>query len=685
MIGRQRLTLLLTLVIATCLTACRSDAAQREVLTSPDGRVEVALALDDGVPVYSVRRQGAELVRPSRLGFRLADAPPLDGNFAMASVERRAVDDTWTQPWGEKRLVHNAYHELRVTLRQQDALARTLVVVFRVFDDGVGFRYEWPKQPNLRNLVISDELTEFALAEDSMAWWIPAYQENRYEYLYHHTNVSEMEKVHTPVTFERSDGVCLSIHEAALTDFASMTLANTGGLKLKADLVPWSDGVKVRAAVPCKSPWRTIQIADSPGGLITSQLILNLNEPCKLKDVSWIKPGKYVGVWWEMHLGLSTWGSGPHHGANTANVKRYIDFAAANGLAGVLVEGWNEGWDGDWTANGDKFSFTQPYPDFDLKGLAAYAKSKGVYLIGHHETSGAITNYERQMDAAFALDESLGIRAVKTGYVNWGQGIKRVDEHGQTQGEWHHGQYMVEHYRRVVQDAARHHIMLDVHEPIHDTGIRRTWPNMMTREGARGQEYNAWSEDGGNPPDHTTILPFTRLLAGPMDFTPGIFDLLLTKADRPKNRVNTTLAKQLALYVVIYSPLQMAADLPENYLAHMDAFQFIRDVPTDWEDTRVLAARIGDYVTIVRRQRGGDDWFLGSITDEEGRTLQTPLTFLDRGRTYEAQIYRDADDADWRTNPTAYTIERQKVDAGTVLTLRLAPGGGEAIRFRAMK
>ncbi len=684
MLPLTRFAVLSSVTLAACLTVCESVAAEPQTVGSPDGQVQLFFSVEEGVPRYAVRRGAAGVIEPSRLGVQLADAPPLDGNFAVASVERKSVDETWTQPWGESREIRNAYHELRVTLRQQDALAREMVVVFRVFDDGVGFRYEWPEQPNLHELAISDEVTEFQLAEDCTAWWIPAYEDNRYEYLYQRTKASEIDKVHTPVTFERADGVCLSIHEAALTDYASMTIANAGGLKLEADLVPWSDGVKVRADVPHRSPWRTIQIAGSPGGLITSYLILNLNEPCKLDDVSWIKPGKYVGVWWEMHLGRSTWGSGEHHGATTANVKRYIDFAAANGLAGVLVEGWNEGWDGDWTAHGNKFSFTQPYPDFDLPGLAAYAKSKGVYLIGHHETAGAVANYEQQLDAAFALDEALGIRAVKTGYVNWGQGIKRVDEHGATQGEWHHGQYMVRHYRRVVEAAARHRIMLDVHEPIKDTGIRRSWPNMMTREGARGQEYNAWSEDGGNPPEHTTILPFTRLLAGPMDFTPGIFDLLLTNDDRPNNRINTTLAKQLALYVVIYSPLQMAADLPEHYLAHMDAFQFIRDVPSDWEETRVLAARIGDYVTIVRRERGGDDWYLGSITNEQGRTLQTPLTFLSPGRKYIAEIYRDADDADWRTNPTAYTIERREVDAGTVLSLRLAPGGGEAIRFREL-
>jgi alpha-glucosidase len=460
-----------------------------------------------------------------------------------------------------------------------------------------------------------------------------------------------------------------------------MVLDGKGTTTLKADLVPWSDGVKVRADLPHRSPWRTIQVGDNSGELITSYLILNLNEPSKVADTSWIKPGKYVGIWWEMHLNKSTWGSGEKHGATTANTKRYIDFAADNGFDGVLVEGWNKGWDGDWTKHGDGFNFTEPYPDFDLTELSRYAESKGVHLIGHHVTGGAIPNYERQLSDAFTLDESLNINAVKTGYVNWSQGLERIDDAGKKVGEWHYGQYMVRHHQHVIDEAAKHKVMLDVHEPVKPTGLRRTYPNLMTGEGARGQEYNAWSGDGGNPPEHETILPFTRLLAGPMDFTPGIFDVTYEEL-RPNNRVNTTLAKQLALYVVLYSPLQMAADLPENYLAHPDAFQFIRDVPADWDDTRVLHARIGDYVTIVRKERGGEDWYLGSVTDEVGRTLEAPLSFLDRNQKYIAQIYRDADDADWKTNPTAYKIEEREVDANTVLPLRLAPGGGIAIRFK---
>ncbi len=578
-------------------------------------------------------------------------------------------------------MVRDAHNELRVTLKQDGDAGRELIIVFRVFDDGVGFRYEFPEQPNLKEFEIADELTEFVMANEAKTWWMPAFEDNRYEYIYQQTPLSDTRSVNTPLTMETADGVCLSIHEAALVDYASMALTNVGNKTLKADLYPWSDGVKVRAAAPFKTPWRTIQIGDTPGELITSNLILNLNEPCKLEDTSWIKPGKYVGVWWEMHLGRSTWGSGPTHGANTANVKRFIDFAASHGIDGVLVEGWNEGWDGDWMSNGDKMSFTKPYPDFDIEELSRYGADKGVYLVGHHETAGDIANYERQMEDAYQLYQDLGVKAVKSGYVDYGAGIDRIDEQGQRHGEWHHGQFMVRHYQHAAEEAAKHKIMLIAHEPIKDTGLRRTYPNMLAREGARGQEYNAWASDGGNPPDHTVVLPFTRMLSGPMDFTPGVFDLKLESGDRPNNQINTTLAKQLALYVVIYTPMQMAVDFPEVYERHLDAFQFIHDVPTDWQETRVLDAKIGDYLTIVRKERDGEEWFLGAVTDERGRTLATPLSFLDRDREYVAEVYRDGPDAHWDFNPGSYVVEQKDVNANTVLTLRLAPGGGQAIRF----
>jgi alpha-glucosidase len=633
-------------------------------VSSPNGRIQVTFMLENGVPYYKVNYSGQDIIRPSKLGFAFKDAEPLNQNLTITDNECSSFDETWIQPWGEVKEIRNHYNELRVDLEETAETHRKMTVVFRVYDDGLGFRYELPEQDNLSDFQIMDEETEFVLTGDHRAWWIPAYLEERYEYLYRKTPISYLRKVaytvHTPLTLETADGLFLSIHEANLTDYASMTLMASDNNTLLCDLVPWSDGVKVKASTPHQTPWRTIQIAENAGDLITSYLILNLNEPNKLEDVSWVEPGKYVGIWWGMHIGKYTWGS-YRHGATTENTRRYIDFAAKHGFSRVLVEGWNVGWDGNWFRHGDLFSFTTPYEDFDIEELSAYAAARGVKLIGHHETAAAVTNYERQLEDAFDFYRDLGIDTVKTGYVDRGQGIKRRDEEGNLVGlEWHHGQYMVRHYREVVETAARYQIMLDVHEPIKDTGIRRTYPNMMTREGARGQEYNAWSEDGGNPPEHTTILPFTRMLAGPFDFTPGIFDLLFEEY-RLSHRVNTTLAKQLALYVVIYSPLHMAADLPENYEGH-PAFQFIIDVPVDWQDTKVLHAEIGDYVTIVRQDRNSEDWYLGSITDEERRTLEAPLTFLEPGRKYVAEVYADAADADWESNPLSIDIYEVLVD-----------------------
>ncbi|MCB9134081.1 MAG: glycoside hydrolase family 97 protein [Anaerolineales bacterium] len=654
-------------------------------VASPDGQNEARFGLIDGVPYYSVTRNGADILLPSKMGFTFLDDAPLNAGLSIVDSETSTFDETWTQPWGEVKDIRDHHNELRVWLTDGGETPRELVVVFRVFDDGVGFRYEFPEQPNLGAFEIMDEQTEFALNGDHQAWWIGAFLENRYEYLYRQTSLSQMAKfartgVHTPLTMQTKDGLYLSIHEAALLNYSSMALQSEENLVLKANLFPWSDGVLVRAQTPLKTPWRTLQIAETPGDLITSYLILNLNEPNALGDVSWVKPGKYVGIWWGMHLDKWTWGSGDRHGATTENTKAYLDFAAKYGFSGVLVEGWNLGWDGDWTVNGDRFDFTTPYPDYDLQGLAEYAASLGTKIIGHNETAGAIANYEAQMDDAFALYESLGIDTVKTGYVNWGQGIRRYDANGKIAGlEWHHGQFMVEHYQRVIETAAKYHIMIDAHEPIKDTGLRRTYPNFMTREGARGQEYNAWGDNGGNPPDHVLILPFTRLLAGPMDYTPGIFNLTLD-GYKPNNRVPHTLAKELSLYVNIYSPLQMAADLIENYEGK-PAFQFILDVPTDWEQTLVLDAQIGDYLTTVRQKRDSDEWFLGSMTDENARTLTASLDFLTPGVTYVAQIYADGVGVAWESFPTPISITSSLVDYTTVLTLNLAASGGQAIRF----
>ncbi len=651
--------------------------------------------LAGGVPYYQVSRSGQDVIKPSKLGFIFRDDEPLDQNLTISDSKSDNFDETWTQPWGEVKEIRNHYNELWVELEETNAAHRRMTIVFRVYDDGLGFRYELPEQDNLSDFEIMDEETEFVLAGNHQAWWIPAYQDNRYEYLYKQSSLDFLRTqsiyaVHTPLTMETAGGLFLSIHEANLTDYAAMTLVGVDDNTLLCDLVPWSDGVKVRGSTPHQTPWRTIQIAENAGDLITSYLTLNLNEPNQLGDVSWVKPAKYVGIWWGMHIGKYTWGyaptgkhtwDSPTHGATTENTKRYIDFAARYGFPGVLVEGWNVGWDGDWYDHGNLYNFTVPYKDFDIEELSAYAAASGVQLIGHHETAGAVMNYEGQMEDAFDLYRQLGVGTVKTGYVAWGQGIKRRNEAGNLVGlEWHHGQYMVRHYREVVETAARYQIALDVHEPIKDTGIRRTYPNMMTREGARGQEYNAWSNDGGNPPGHTTILPFTRMLAGPMDFTPGIFDLFF-EGYQSRNRVNTTLAKQLALYVVIYSPLHMAADLPENYEDH-PAFQFILDVPVDWQDTRVLHGEIGGYVTIARQDRNSEDWYVGSITDEHGRTLEALCAFLAPGRSYVAEIYADGPDADWESDPLPVDVYKALVDSDTVLQLQLAPGGGQAIRIR---
>jgi alpha-glucosidase len=483
------------------------------------------------------------------------------------------------------------------------------------------------------------------------------------------------------MTVRTPAGTHLSIHEAALTDYAAFVLDQRRDRVFQTNLTPWSDGIRVKTAAPFKTSWRTLQLADDAVGLLNSSLILNLNEPNALGDVSWVEPGKYVGIWWAMHIRNRTWGSGPIHGATTAETKRYMDFAAKYGFDGVLVEGWNIGWDGDWVQNGDLFSFTQPYPDFDIRAVADYGRDKGVRLIGHHETSGNVTNYARQMDAAFDLYESVGVRQVKTGYVADGGGIKRVDENGVVHYEWHDGQFTIGEYLRSVTEAAQRRISINTHEPIKDTGLRRTYPNWISREGAKGQEFNAWGNPP-NPPEHEAILAYTRLLAGPMDFTPGIFDLTPFGMDSIY-RVQTTLAKQLALYVTIYSPIQMAADLPENYEAQPYALQFIVDVPTDWEESIALAGEVGDFVVFARRERGGDDWYLGAITDEEARRHDLVLDFLEEGRSYTAQIYRDGDGAHWKTHPYALEIEEREVRRGDVLPLRLAPGGGAAVRFAA--
>ncbi len=673
-------SVLVAFVLTSAVVACARAHGPLQV-QSPNGRNAVTVEVREGGLFYAVTRDGRKLVEPSRLGFLFRNAAPLRDNLSVTGSRPSTFDETWEQPWGEVRRVRNHYNELLVSVAETAAPNRRFDVVFRAFDDGIGFRYVFPAQPALQSFEIMDELTEFSFADNARAWWIPSDRPrlDRSEMLYSSGPLSVLDSVQTPLTLETRDGATVMvIHEAHLVDYPRMFLAGprTESRTLRAALAPMVDGVKARGRTPFSTPWRTLQIADHAADLAPSVLGLNLNPPNALANIDWIEPMKYVGIWWGMHVNTMTWHSGPQHGATTENTKRYIDFAAANGFRGVLVEGWNIGWDGDWISNGEVFSFTQPYPDYNLRELADYARQKGVGIIAHNETSGGLANYERQMEEAFALYRSLGIKAIKSGYV-----IDTIPG-----GHSHYSQEMVRHHRKVFETAARYGIMMNVHEPIHDTGERRTYPNMMTREGARGQEYNAWAGDGGNPPEHETILFFTRMLAGPMDFTPGVFDILISSTDgnpRPPEwaRIRTTLAKQLALYVVLYSPLHMAADLVENY-ANQPAFQFIRDVAVDWERTHVLEGRIGDYVVVARQQRGGPDWFIGAITDEEARSFEVPLSFLPPNQRYVAEIYADGPDAHWLHNPLPVAISQEPVTAGSTLTVRLAPGGGQAIRIR---
>ena len=654
------------LILSVLISSCSAGPFQ---LSSPDNTVNVSFTLVDGRPYYTVTKNDQPVINPSAMGFSILQQAGQLTRYKLLSAEINSADLRWEQPWGEFRYIEDRHNELIVHLEEAGGNKSLLDIQFRVFNDGVGFRYSFPEQSGLDSVVILDELTRFTFPGDHQVWWIPVHSENSYyESLYRKNRISETDTINTPATFETADGLYLAIHEANLTDFASMTLRKAGPNQYVSELVPWSNGIKVYAKTPFISPWRTLIIGEKPGDLVTSTLMLNLNEPCKLDDVSWIKPSKYIGIWWGMHLKKYTWSQGPKHGATTERVMKYIDFANENGFDGVLVEGWNEGWDGNWSEDGTKFSFTKSYPDFDLGKITSYAAMKNVSLIGHHETGGAVANYEDQMEDAFALYHQYGVNTVKTGYVN-----KYLDGR-----EWHDGQFGVRHYRKVVETAAKYRIMIDNHEPVKGTGLQRTYPNLMTQEGARGQEYDAWSDNGGNPPSHTTILPFTRMLAVPFDFTPGTFDFHYSIVEG--TRVNTTLAKQLALYVIIFSPLQMASDLPENYAGN-PAFEFIKKVPCIWSDTRVLNAEIGKHVTMARKDRNSEEWYIGSITHEEPRTFEINLSFLEDSLDYRAEIYADGEHADYRTNPDPVTISTRVVNSGMQLYMELAAGGGTAIRL----
>ncbi len=665
-----------------------SEVTLAPVVYSPDSSlaVEFISTADSGM-AYAVRSNGEIVVDTSQLGFEFREAAPLVKGLNVEQIDIRVVDEEYELPWGEQRTYHNHCQEMKVALKEVGEGGRKLNLIFRVFNDGVGFRYEFPAQEGWENAVVTNELTEFRLVGDPQAWWIPGDWDS-YEHLYQSTRLSEISAltmtndpnlvansvkenaVNTPVTFRYDDGLHLSIHEANLTNYSGMTLRRpTDKPGFECSLVPAPDGSKASIPIPFATPWRTIQISPDAAGLLSSRLILHLNDPTQSGDFSWIQPTKYVGIWWEMHLNKSSWDlASGKHGATTAHAKELIDFAAANQIGAMLVEGWNTGWE-RWIGFPDRegvFDFVTPYPDYDLAEVVRYGKEKGIELIMHHETSAAPRTYEQQLDTAYALMQSLGIHAVKTGYVG-----PIIPE-----GEHHHGQWMVRHYRKVAEHAAAHQVAVNIHEPIKATGLRRTWPNIISREGLRGQEFNAWAQDGGNPPDHLTIVPFTRGLAGPIDYTPGIFHLSMDPYK--ENDLQTTLVHQLALYVVIYSPIQMAADLIEYYEGS-PAFQFIRDVGVDWEQSVVLEAEIGEVVVMAREEKETGNWFVGGITGNEPRSLEMALDFLGEGE-YEMTVYRDGEWALDGTDASEYAIEGPRVvRADEVVKADLAKGGGVAI------
>ena len=683
-----------------------SGAAMAESITSPDGQLRLNFSVNpQGEPVYELSYKGKAVIKPSKLGLELKNDPGLMNGFTLAGTETSTFDETWEPVWGEVKQIRNHYNEMAVTLNQK-AQDRNIIIRFRLFDDGFGFRYEFPLQKNLNYFVIKEERTQFAMAGDHKAFWIPGdYDTQEYDYM--ESKLSEirglMEEavtgnasqtqfsptgVQTSLQMKTADGLYINLHEAALVDYSCMHLnLDDKNLVFESWLTPDAVGDKGYMQAPCKSPWRTVIVSNDARDILASKLTLNLNEPCAYEDVSWIKPVKYVGVWWEMIAGKSTWAytdelpsvklgetdysktkPNGRHGANNENVKRYIDFAAANGFDQVLVEGWNEGWE-DWFGHSKDyvFDFVTPYPDFDVKMLNAYAKSKGVKLMMHHETSSSVRNYERHMDKAYQFMVDNGYNAVKSGYV--GNIIPR--------GEHHYGQWMNNHYLYAVKKAADYKICVNGHEAVRPTGLCRTYPNLIGNESARGTEYEAF---GGSKPFHTTLLPFNRLIGGPMDYTPGIFDTKLDfMGDLPHGQVQTTLAKQLALYVTLYSPLQMAADLVENYEKHMDAFQFIKDVAVDWDDSRYIEAEPGDYITVARKAKGTDNWFVGGITDENARTANFTLDFLTPGKQYVATLYADGKDADYKENPTSYQIKKGIVTNKTKMSVKEARSGGFAL------
>jgi len=696
---------MLRIIPLMLLAFCITTFAQS--INSPNGKLTLKFQLlPDSVPAYELLLGQQHVIKTSRLGVELKDQPSFIKEFSIVKIDSSALDETWAPVWGEVKQIINNYNELAITLQQDK---RIMILRFRLFDDGLGFRYEIPRQDGLTYFTVTNELTEFKLTGDHKTFWIPGDFDSN-EYFYMTTKLSEINAsigkdineisvrtltdpnlVQTPLMMKSAEGLYINIHEAALVDYPAMNLAiDKKTFSFSSVLVPDALGNKAYLQTPCSTPWRTIVVSDKAADILASKLILNLNESSKIEDPSWIKPTKYIGIWWGMHVGTESWNYADagnlklsqtdwksltpngRHGATTENTKRYIDFASKHGFDGVLVEGWNVGWE-DWYGawKEEVFDFVTPYPDFDVVELQKYAEQKNVKLIMHHETSASVTNYERRMDDAYQFMKQHGYDAVKTGYV--GRIIPR--------GEHHDGQWMINHFVRVAEKTAKYKIMVDSHESVRPTGLHRTYPNWLASEAARGNEFNAWSR--GNPPEHETILPFTRLMGGPMDYTPGIFQINMNYYFPNRNQqVHTTLVKQLALYVTMYSPLQMAADLPENYERFIDAFQFIKDVAVDWDDTKILEAEPGDYITIARKAKGKEEWYLGAITDENARSSEVKLDFLNPNQKYVATIYADAKDAHWEKNPMAYQINSNIVNSKTVLKLKLAEGGGAAVSIK---
>lgn len=685
---------------------CSFVTITAQQIQSPSKNISVDFSLTSkGEATYKITYKGKEVIKPSKLGISLKEGTLLTKNFTIENSDKSSFDENWTPVLGEELSIRNHYNQMIFHLKQTDS-DKKLDIVFKVYDEGVAFRYEFPFENKVDYFVISDENTEFNLTGDHKTFWLPGDYDSQ-EYNYNETKISEIDvsklnmengigvksitsnfRVQSPLMMKSADGLYLNIFEAAVNNYPVMHLdVDIKNFKLKSNLVPNAIGDKAYLRTPSTTPWRTIMVSDDARDIVGSKMILNLNEPSKIEDTSWIKPMKYVGIWWEMHVGISTWDyagsqnaqntgsqeliASGKHGATTENTKRYIDFAAKHGFDGVLVEGWNVGWE-DWFGNWkeDVFDFTTPYPDFDIEEVNKYAKSKGVKMIMHHETSGSVGNYERHLDRAMDIMKKYDYPAVKTGYV--GRIIPR--------GEFHDGQAMVNHFNFVAQRMADNKLMVNSHESSRPTGYNRTYPNYIAAEAARGNEFNAWSN--GNLPSHETILPFTRLLGGPMDYTPGIFEIKMNIYDPAKtNQVHTTLAKQLALYVTMYSPLQMAADLPENYEKYLDAFQFIKDVPADWQTSKYLEAEPGDYLTVVRKDKNSESWFLGAITDENSRTTEIKLEFLSPNKKYKAIIYQDGKDAHWEKNPKSFDIKTETVTNNSKLKLILAAGGGTAVSF----